>query len=158
MIARWTLAASICLASSLSAADGDSSPLAIGQKAPAIAFTDIRYLPRTLADFGEVKAYVIVLVKSDCPLVARYGPKLKALDEVYRAKGVQFLALNVGAGDSVTEAAWQAVQADWAFPGGQGFRRHGGQTAGRDAHARGASCWMPTSDWSIAAGSTISCG
>ncbi len=97
------------------------SSLAVGHKAPAFTFTDIRYLPRSLADFGEVKAYVIVFTKGDCPLVQRYAPKLKSLDEAYRDKGVQFLALNVGAGDSVTDAAWQAIEADWAFPVGKDF-------------------------------------
>src|SRR5262245_23062508 len=109
------------LAASAAAADRVQEQLKIGQQAPAITFTDIRYLPRTLADLGDAKAIVIVFVKSDCPLVGRYGPKLKALDEAYRDKGVRFLALNVGAGDSVTEAAWQAVQADWPFPVGKDF-------------------------------------
>lgn len=121
---------SFCLLAAGAIQAAEAEKLAIGQKAPAIAFTDIRYLPRTLADFGKPKAIVIVFTKRDCPLVQRYAPKLKALDEAYRERGVQFLALNVGAGDSVTEVAWQAVQADWALPVGKDFDGAAAQALG----------------------------
>ena len=123
MLLRITIFATIvatCCAVAASA-EPPNERLAIGQKAPALAFTDIRYLPRTVAELGESKAVVLLFVKVDCPLVLRSGPKVKSLEEEYRAKGVKFLALNVGAGDSVTEVAWQAVKADWAFPIGKDF-------------------------------------
>jgi mono/diheme cytochrome c family protein len=53
--------------------------------------------------------------------VGRYAPRLKSLEEAYRGKGVRLLALNVAPSDSVTEAAWQAVKAEWAFPVGKDF-------------------------------------
>ena len=114
----------LLMAAAALAACGDvraAGGLSVGEQAPAFTFTDIRYLQRSLADFGEVKAYVIIFGKTDCPLVQRYAPKLKSLDETYRGRGVQFLALNVGAGDSVTDAAWQAIENDWSFPVGKDF-------------------------------------
>src|SRR5580704_11381421 len=88
----------------------------IGQNVGKLAFKDIRYLPRSLADLSGKKAYVIVCTSTTCPLVQKYLPKLKRLDEKYRGKGVQFVSLNVGPGDSIREMAAHAVGFDLAFP------------------------------------------
>lgn len=90
--------------------------LAIGETVPSFTFKDIRYLPRTLDDFGAKKAYVIAFTNLDCPLVKRYLPRLKELDEAFRDQGVQFLSINAAPGDSIVEMAYQAVKADCAFP------------------------------------------
>ncbi len=87
----------------------------IGQKVADFTFKDIRYLPRQLADFGDKKAFVIAFTTLDCPLVQRYLPRLKALDEAYRDQGVQFVAVNVGAGDDLREVAYQAMRVDANF-------------------------------------------
>ena len=70
----------------------------------------------TLADLGEKKAYVIMFTTLDCPVVQRYVPRLKELDEAYRDKGVQLLAVNVGPSDDLREIAYQALVADVEFP------------------------------------------
>lgn len=88
----------------------------VGQPVGKLAFKDIRFLPRSLADFSGKKAFVIVCTNTTCPLVQRYLPKLKRLDEKYRGRGVQFLSLNVGPGDSIREMAAHAVGYDLAFP------------------------------------------
>jgi len=104
-----------------SAAPADETSPALGEQIPPVSFTDIHYLPRTLADFGEKQAYVVVFTTLECPVVKRYLPRLKELDEQYRDRGVQFLALNVGAVDSLVEVAAQGVAADFAFPVGRDF-------------------------------------
>jgi len=88
----------------------------LGQNVGKLAFKDIRYLPRSLADFSGKKAFVIVCTNTTCPLVQRYMPKLKRLEEKYRGRGVQFVSLNVGPGDSIREMAAHAVGFDLAFP------------------------------------------
>ncbi|HUE15768.1 MAG TPA: redoxin domain-containing protein [Planctomycetaceae bacterium] len=88
----------------------------VGQNVGKLAFKDIRYLPRSLADFSGKKAFVIVCTNTTCPLVQRYLPKLKRLDEKYRGQGLQFVSLNVGPGDSIREMAAHAVGFDLAFP------------------------------------------
>jgi len=99
------------------AAEKASSPRPqIGDKIEGLTFKDIRYLPRTLDEFGDVKAFVIVFTNLDCPLVKRYLPQVKGLDETYRDRGVQFLSINVGPHDSIVEIAYQAVKAGAAFP------------------------------------------
>ena len=51
----------------------------IGDRVGKLKFTDIRYLPRTLDDFGAKKAYVLVFTTVGCPVAERYIPTLKAL-------------------------------------------------------------------------------
>ncbi|HEV3137548.1 MAG TPA: redoxin family protein [Pirellulales bacterium] len=93
----------------------------IGQKVDDFTFKDIRYLPRQLSDFGEKKAFVIAFTTLDCPVVRRYLPRLKALDEAYRDSGVQFLAINVGPSDALREVAYQAIKVDADFPFAKDF-------------------------------------
>jgi hypothetical protein len=81
-----------------------------------IEFKDIRYLMRTLDDFGPRKAFVLVATSTSCPLVGRYLPDLIELERAYRDREVQFVALNVARGDSIAEMAAQAVKAGAEFP------------------------------------------
>src|SRR4051794_25802311 len=81
-----------------------------------LSFKDIRYLTRTLDDLPRSKAYVLVFTSTACPLVQRYLPALNRLEKEYRARGVQFLALNVGADDSIAALAAQAVEYEAEFP------------------------------------------
>jgi peroxiredoxin len=111
--------------------DSDDSGAKFGQKVEDFTFKDIRYLPRTLADFGEKKAYVIMLTTLDCPVVQRYLPKLAELDSAYRDRGVQLLAVNVGPGDPLREVAYQAMKSNCEFPFAKDFD-------GRVARALGA--------------------
>jgi len=93
----------------------------IGAKVKEFSFTDIRYLPRSLSEFGERKAYVLVLTTLDCPIVRRSLPTLRRLEAEFRSQGVQFAAINVGPMDSMVDVAGQAVNADLAFPVGKDF-------------------------------------
>src|SRR5689334_11656809 len=99
---------------------GDA-PLSIGAKAPAFTFTDTRWLPRTLDDFGERKAFVIVFTSLDCPVAKRVMPRLAEMEPAWRAKGVQFLAVDVGAGDALVEVAALAVEQGVPFPVARDF-------------------------------------
>jgi peroxiredoxin len=87
----------------------------VGATVGAMEFVDIRYLRRTLADFGKPRACVLFFVTNSCPIVLRYLPRLRAMA---RASGVQvqFLAVNVGPGDSIREMAACAVEHDLPFP------------------------------------------
>ncbi|WP_339908088.1 redoxin family protein [Symmachiella dynata] len=88
----------------------------IGQQIEALTFKDIRFLPRTLDDFGDKQAVVIICANTTCPLVKRYLPTIKRLEEKYRDDGVQFVLLNVAASDSLLEMAEFAVQYGINFP------------------------------------------
>jgi peroxiredoxin len=81
-----------------------------------LRFKDIRYVPRSLRDFGEKKAIVIVFTNTTCPIVQKYWPKLKRLSKQFESQGVQFVSMNSSAGDEVVEIAQQAIDYDVAFP------------------------------------------
>jgi hypothetical protein len=88
----------------------------IGDEIAALRFKDIRFLPRSLDDFGEQRAYVVVFTSTTCPLVRRYWPKLKRLDEQFRGRGVQFVGVNAGPGDTIPDVAQQAIDFGVEFP------------------------------------------
>src|SRR4051794_32086495 len=88
----------------------------IGRRIADLEFKDIRYLSRTLDDFGKKKVFVVVATNTTCPVAQRYLPVVAKMEAGYRDRGVQFLALNVGAGDSIIEMAAQAVEAGVEFP------------------------------------------
>jgi thiol-disulfide isomerase/thioredoxin/mono/diheme cytochrome c family protein len=90
--------------------------VALGATIDKLHFKDIHYLPRSLDDFGKKKAFVLVFTNTTCPVVQRYMPTLKSLEKDYRDKGVQFLAVNVGADDSIVQMAAQAVRFEMEFP------------------------------------------
>jgi thiol-disulfide isomerase/thioredoxin len=88
----------------------------VGDIIGELHFKDTRYLNRSLADFSERKAFVLVFTTTSCPLVSRYIPTLIRLEKEYRDKSVQFLAVNVGADDSIVAMAGQAVEYGVPFP------------------------------------------
>jgi thiol-disulfide isomerase/thioredoxin len=98
------------------AASGDVPVVKIGNKIGKLKFLDIRYVPRTLADLGTKKAYVLVFTNTSCPVAKRYLPVLQAMSREYRDKEVQFVAVNAAMEDSVVAMATQAVQFDVEFP------------------------------------------
>ncbi|MBI1831843.1 MAG: redoxin family protein, partial [Planctomycetes bacterium] len=88
----------------------------VGDRIDKVKFTDIRYLPRTLADFGKKKAYVLVFTNTSCPLAKRYLPVLQTLANEYSGKDVQFIGVNSADEDSIISMATQAVQHQVDFP------------------------------------------
>jgi Redoxin len=94
----------------------------IGGKLAHCAFTDIRFLPRSLSDFVSDKdpirkrAFVLIFTNTTCPIVQQFLPKLKRLNDEFYSQGVQFVAIDVGPDDSVLDIATQAVEHDMPFP------------------------------------------
>jgi thiol-disulfide isomerase/thioredoxin len=106
----------LILTATLAGTASSQEPPKIGDVAGKLRFTDIRYLPRTLDDFGPKKAYVLVFTNTTCPLVQRYLPTLEALAREYEKKEVQFVALNPAGEDSIVAMATQAVRHEATFP------------------------------------------
>ena len=70
-----TIGVGLLLACTQPVLSSEKAP-AFGEQVSPASFTDIHYLPRTLADFGEKRAYVVVFTTLDCPVVKRYLPRL----------------------------------------------------------------------------------
>jgi len=99
----------------LAAASPAAEPV-IGEKVADLRFKDIRFLPRSLSDLGEHKAYVFVFTNTACPIVQKSWPRLKRLEEEFRDQGVQFVSVNVGMDDEIPEVAQQGIDYEIPFP------------------------------------------
>lgn len=88
----------------------------IGAQVGDLKFKDTRYLARSLRDFGEKKAFVLIFVDTGCPLVANYLPGLQRMERTYRDQGVQFIGVNCGTGDTIAAMAAHAVDHGIEFP------------------------------------------
>jgi thiol-disulfide isomerase/thioredoxin len=106
----------IILACSLDRTVAADKPIGMGDAIANLSFKDIHYLPRSLDDFKQKKAFVLVFANTTCPLVQRYWPELCRMEKEYRSKDVQFVAVNVAAEDSIAAMAAQAVRYECAFP------------------------------------------
>ena len=92
------LAALLCLVGVLTSVLPSLARAAeIGDQVEDLSFKDIRYLPRSLDDFGEQKAYVLFFTNTSCPLVQRYMPTIKKLHDSYADQDVQ-VPVELGAG------------------------------------------------------------
>jgi hypothetical protein len=100
----------------LAAPPAEPRPVPIGARIDNLTFKDTRFLTRSLDDFPRAQAFVLVFTDTGCPLVPRYLPTLQRLEREYRPKGVQFLAVNAGADDTLVEVAAQAVEHGVEFP------------------------------------------
>src|SRR4051794_4973882 len=98
----------------------------IGTLVGNVTFKDIRYLPRSLDDFKDKKAFVLVFLDKGCPVARKYLPVLQQLHDKYAPRGVQVLAVNANPDDSIIDVAAHALDAGMTFPFVKDF---GGKTA-----------------------------
>lgn len=89
---------------------------ALGTIVDDLRFKDIRYLAREFKDLGDHPAYVFIFTNTTCPIAQKYWPKLKRLDEIYRSRNVQFVAVNASEGDPIADVAQQAIDFGVEFP------------------------------------------
>src|SRR5947209_16136419 len=102
-IRRAILAVALVITSAVAARAQESAK--VGERIGKLKFTDIRYLPRTLDDFGKKKAFVLIFTNTSCPLAQRYLPTLRALAGEFRDKDVQLIAVNAAEEDSIIAMA-----------------------------------------------------
>jgi peroxiredoxin len=111
--------AALSLATAVIAAPPAPDKVAPPRPGAAVAdFTlpDVHRRPRTLGDFKDKKAFVIVFVGTECPLANLYVPTLTELHKEYAGKGVQFLAINANVQDSFIAVAAHAQERNLPFP------------------------------------------
>lgn len=110
---RWIVATAFFF--SLTALGAAQERPAIGApigKAGELTFKDIRFLPRTLDDFGEKRAWALVFITRQCPVALRYLPEVKRLAASYAERGVQFIVVDVDPESDVVGMAAFAIQHD----------------------------------------------
>lgn len=87
----------------------------IGTEIGELRFVDIRGLRRNLSEMGEHQAVVLVFTTTSCQLVRKYLPRLTELHREYQSRGVLFVAVNVGADDTIKQMASQAIDHNCPF-------------------------------------------
>lgn len=112
------------------ASDQISPKPRISTNVGALEFKDIRYLTRSLDDFKNKKVFVLIACNTTCPLVKRYIPKLKRLEQQYRPQRVQFIALHTGPTDSIREIAEFGIEHKIPFPSVQDVKSRSVQMLG----------------------------
>ena len=87
----------------------------IGQPVWPLSFKDIRYLPRTLDDFGERAAVVIAFTTLDSPGRPALDARLKYLHETYAPKQVEVASLDVAPDDTILRVSLHGVEHELPF-------------------------------------------
>jgi thiol-disulfide isomerase/thioredoxin len=77
------------------------SPL--GKRLERLALRDVLGTARSLDDWKDKKALVVVFLCTECPLARQYGPKLGEMAEKYADKRVQFVAIDSNQTDTLAE-------------------------------------------------------
>jgi peroxiredoxin len=115
------LIGSLVLLSAAMAAHGcfAADKLSVGDAAPqwtAISGTDDKQ--HGLADYKDAKALVVVFTCNHCPVATAYQERLIAVQNDYKDKGVQVIAIcsNKGAADDLDAMKKRAESAGFNFP------------------------------------------
>lgn len=86
-------------------ANGDSPPVdETSSFVENFTLSDFQGKEFSLSDFGD-RVVVLVFLGTECPLAKLYAPRLNALAEEYRSRGVQFLGIDSNSQDSLAEIA-----------------------------------------------------
>ena len=100
----------------LAPAEGTVAPPKVGAVLPDFSLKDIHRRSRSLGDFNDKKAVVVVFVDTECPLADLYVPTEIELHRKYAEKGVQFVAINSSSQDSFVSVSAHAQERDVPFP------------------------------------------
>ncbi len=96
-------------------ADSKSAP-AIGSVIDDFTLNDYLGAKRSLAEWKDAKAVVVVFLGTECPLAKLYGAKLAELDKRYAGQGVQFVGVIANQQDTLQEIAAYAHKHGIEFP------------------------------------------
>jgi peroxiredoxin len=94
-------------------ADGSAS---IGQRIDAFTLKDSLGTTHSLSEWKESRALAVVFIGTECPLARQYGSKLADLARRYKAKGVQFVAIDSNQQDSLAALTHFARINNITFP------------------------------------------
>ncbi len=95
----------------------DSSPqTGAGVKVSEFRLKDATGRLRSLAEFKERKALVLVFIGTECPVANSYAESLAGLARRYEARNVQFLGINANRDESLKAVAAHAESFHLGFP------------------------------------------
>jgi len=92
------------------------APKPAARKLTAIPLADPSGKTRTLAEFGDRKALVLVFIGTECPISNSYAEPLSQLAARYEGKGVQFVGVNANPGEDLAAVKRHAAEYRLSFP------------------------------------------
>jgi peroxiredoxin len=110
------LSVSLCTVLSSSAPTDAKAAPAPGARVADFTLKDVHRRPRSLDDYKDKKAVVVVFLDTECPLSNLYVPTLLEMHKQYAEKGVQFVAVNSSNQDSFISVSAHAQERDIPFP------------------------------------------
>lgn len=81
-----------------------------------LTFTDVAGKAYGAAELGKNKATVFVFSSTECPLAAKYTPRILALAKEYGPKGIGFFLVNSNASDNKADFVKWAKERGYSFP------------------------------------------
>lgn len=115
MVRTCALLLAIAFAPFAAAEDKPAAP-APGATIPDFTLSDVQRRQRSLSDYKDKKAIVVVFLDSECPVANLGVPTLIELHKQYAEKGVQFLGINASLQDSFIRVSAHARERDIPFP------------------------------------------
>ena len=97
-------------------ADAASGPAPLGNRIEPFVLKDVWGTARSLDDWKDQKAIVVVFLGTDCPLARLYGPKLSQLAQLYKGKQVQFVGIDSNQQDSLAQIGHYVRTSKIDFP------------------------------------------
>jgi peroxiredoxin len=95
--------------------DAPDKPI-LGRRIEDFTLNDFLGAKRSLDEWKDAKAVVVVFLGTECPLAKLYGAKLADLNTRYAGQDVQFVGINANAQDTLQEIAVYAHEHDSEFP------------------------------------------
>lgn len=117
VIAGAAAAVSLAGLSQLNAAPKTApAAVTVGQKLEGFKLKDTTGKTRSLAEFKDKKALVVVFLGTTCPISNSYAAPLSKLEASYQDKGVQVLGINANPDESAAEVTKHAGEFRLSFP------------------------------------------
>lgn len=84
------------------------APLGVGRPVPNLTLTPLTGQPRSLSELvKDQRGLVIVMTSATCPMCIKYAPRIAALDNDLREKGIRFVYINASEADSTVDMSRQ---------------------------------------------------
>jgi peroxiredoxin len=116
ILIRFVLPIAIFLLTATSEGERKVVPPTIGATVADVAIKDVSGRVRTLREFKNKKAIVVVFVGTECPIANLYFPTLAEMQKRYADKGVQILAINSNDQDTFADVVAHANERKLPFP------------------------------------------
>ncbi|HYO23762.1 MAG TPA: redoxin domain-containing protein [Lacipirellulaceae bacterium] len=93
-----------------------AGPALPGRIIDDFTLNDAHGAKRSLSEWSDRQAVVVVFLGTECPLAKLYGTRLADLDRQYRRRGVQIVGINSNQQDTLQELIGYGTRHDIEFP------------------------------------------